>query len=212
MSEQPPQYPSYPGPSGDPSQGAPSYAAAPPAPGYAAAPPAPGYAGAAPAGPLVPYASWWSRVGASILDGLVAGLLFVIPFGIGMLLAFKDASTRTTIDPATGFQTTEVTGGVNPLGIIIVVLAALLAFAFTIWNAAYRQGTTGQSLGKKWVGIRVVRTVDGNVLGAGVGFLRWFMAGLLGNLCFLNYLWPLWDERKQTWHDKIVSSVVVQKV
>jgi hypothetical protein len=29
-------------------------------------------------------------------------------------------------------------------------------------------------------------------------------------VCLLGYLWALWDERKQTWHDKVVNSIVVR--
>jgi uncharacterized RDD family membrane protein YckC len=30
-----------------------------------------------------------------------------------------------------------------------------------------------------------------------------------GNFCFLGYLWMLWDDKNQTWHDKVVNSVVI---
>ena len=37
---------------------------------------------------------------------------------------------------------------------------------------------------------------------------------LLMGLCFivtiLDYLWPLWDDRNQALHDKIVNTLVIQ--
>ena len=33
---------------------------------------------------------------------------------------------------------------------------------------------------------------------------------LSGSICYLGYFWMLWDPQKQTWHDKIVNSVVVK--
>jgi hypothetical protein len=29
-------------------------------------------------------------------------------------------------------------------------------------------------------------------------------------VCYLGYLWMLWDDQKQTWHDKIVDSAVIR--
>jgi uncharacterized RDD family membrane protein YckC len=31
-----------------------------------------------------------------------------------------------------------------------------------------------------------------------------------GWVFYLGYLWMLWDSEKQTWHDKMVSSVVIR--
>ena len=28
--------------------------------------------------------------------------------------------------------------------------------------------------------------------------------------CYLGFLWPLWDDRKQTWGDKLTKAIVVQ--
>jgi hypothetical protein len=52
------------------------------------------------------------------------------------------------------------------------------------------------------------------VVGPAYGLLRLFMNGVFWAICVipgvLNYLWPLWDRKSQTWSDKIASSVVVQ--
>ncbi len=207
---QPPQYPSYPGPE-QPSTPPPAGIQPPPPPGYQPPPPA-GYQppqqpyGAAPQGsPWGEYASWLSRVGAALLDGLFAMLLCVVPMVVGFYIAFKD----TRIDEATD----ELTGGVDPLGIVVLALTGLLFFAFDIWNRGIRVGAKGQSLGKQVVGIRVAKVSDGQLLGAGGGFLRWLMAfvlGLVSCVQLLDVLWPLWDDKKQTLHDKIVSSVAVR--
>src|SRR5665811_1731319 len=148
--------------------------------------------------------------GAILLDGLIGIAIAIVPIIIGVVIAFKDAGTEITQDPVTGLDTVEITGGVNAVGVIILVLASLFYFGFTIWNLAIRQGKLGQSLGKKVLGISVVRQDNGRFLGAGAGFLRWLVAQVLGGICFLDYLWPLWDEKKQTWHDKVVSSVVIR--
>lgn len=214
MTDVPPQYPSYPGDQPPPAGNNPPPPPAgnygpPPAGNYPPPPPAYGQQ-QQPGMGTIPFASWWSRVGAVILDGLIAAAVVVIPVIAGAVIAFQNAETREVIDPATGMATVEVAGGVNPVGVVLLVLSLFLYIGFTIWNQAIRQGKKGQSLGKKVVGIKVVKNADGQVLGAGSGFLRWLMSYLLGNLCFINYLWPLWDNQKQTWHDKVVSSVVLK--
>ena len=47
-------------------------------------------------------------------------------------------------------------------------------------------------------------------IGAGRAIGRYFAMFLSAILCYLGYLWMLWDPQKQTWHDKIASSVVVK--
>ena len=76
---------------------------------------------------------------------------------------------------------------------------------------ALEGGATGQTLGKKICNIRVVdetSSLPGIGLGRGIGryFARWLSAIPFG----LGYFWMLWDDRKQTWHDKLVSTVVVK--
>ncbi|WP_051967040.1 RDD family protein [Kitasatospora mediocidica] len=74
---------------------------------------------------------------------------------------------------------------------------------------AYQEGTTGQSPGKKTVGTMVLREEDGQLLGAGRAIARRFLHALDALCCLLGYLWPLWDAKRQTFADKLVSSVVI---
>ncbi len=208
---QPPQYPSYPGP---------EQPATPPPPGYQPPPP-PGYQPPPPAGyqppqqpygvtpqhsPWGEYASWWSRVGAQLLDGLITTVIFIAPLVAGLVMAFRDTDYNAV--------TEEYTGSVDGVGILIAVLAGVGFFAFDVWNRGIRVGTKGQSIGKQIVGIRVAKAADGQLLGAGSGFLRWlvaFAAGLVPFGSLLDVLWPLWDDKKQTLHDKAIGSVSLRK-
>ncbi|MGA8851657.1 MAG: RDD family protein [Aeromicrobium sp.] len=215
-----PQYPTYPGE--QPQQPVPSQSAPPPGygqppPGYNP-PPAAGAGAQQPASPYtagqyppvyVPpgqYATWWSRVGASLIDSLIALLILVVPLGVGLFQAFRDAD----VDPGTG----EITGGVEPAGFILVGVGLLAYLAFDIWNRVFRMGRTGQSIGKKAVGIRVVAISHGGPIGLGAACGRWavatFAGFVLGCLALIDVLWPLWDEKKQALHDKVVGSVVLR--
>jgi uncharacterized RDD family membrane protein YckC len=93
----------------------------------------------------------------------------------------------------------------KPLGILLF----LAAFAWTIYNR-YLEGTTGQSTGKKMAGTRLVRAQDGQVVGAGLAIGRMFVHIVDGLPCYLGYLWPLWDKQKQTFADKILSTLVIK--
>ena len=85
----------------------------------------------------------------------------------------------------------------------------LAAFAWGIYNA-YQQGQTGQSTGKKQNGLRLLREDDGQVIGGGAGIGRFFLHIIDALPCYLGFLWPLWDAKKQTFADKIMRTVVVK--
>lgn len=143
------------------------------------------------------YASWGSRAVAYLLDGLMAS-------AIGFAGFIPIAASAGTIDPDTG----SVTGGSAVLTLLGFGLF-LLAIVFNIWNVGWRQGTTGQSIGKGVMDISVI-TTGGQFLGGGMGIVRMLLQGILGGACLLNYLWPLWDDHSQTWTDKIIDTIVVR--
>lgn len=74
----------------------------------------------------------------------------------------------------------------------------------------------GQTLGKMAMRIMVVRADDGEVPGWGKSIGRWILPGLLsvipvvgGLLVLIVYLSLLWDDRRQGWHDKMGTTVVI---
>jgi uncharacterized RDD family membrane protein YckC len=85
-----------------------------------------------------------------------------------------------------------------------VGLAAGLAY-FTYFEG----GETGQTIGKRALGIRVYDFRAGGPIGYGRALLRYIGRIISSIPCLLGYLWMLWDGEKQTWHDKIAGSVVV---
>ena len=104
--------------------------------------------------------------------------------------------------------TSALDGGGSGAGILLIgYLATILVAAL---NLGWRQGTTGQSIGKGVVDIAVVGADDGQPIGVGLGVARWLVAGFLGGLCLLDYLWPLWDERNRAWHDMVLDTSVVR--
>lgn len=94
--------------------------------------------------------------------------------------------------------------------LIIGMLLYLGAFVATVTYFALMEGKRGQTLGKRALGIRVVDIQTGQPIGVGRGVGRYFARLLSGAACYLGYLWMLWDDQKQTWHDKLTTSVVVR--
>src|SRR5436190_9477924 len=84
----------------------------------------------------------------------------------------------------------------------------LAALAWGIYNA-YLGGQTGQSSGKKIAGTRLVLEATGQPPGGGLGIGRFFLHIVDSIPCYIGYLWPLWDAKKQTFADKLVKTLVV---
>lgn len=143
------------------------------------------------------YASWGARAGAILLDALISAPGTII----GLILAYA-AGSPTTVDP----NTFQVSGGPN-LGLYYLGLLVSLG----IWGYnLYRQGTTGQSIGEKVVGIRLVREATGQPVGFGLAVGHYLLNGLCGAPCGLGYWWPLWDPKKQTLSDKICATIAIK--
>ena len=104
------------------------------------------------------------------------------------------------------------------VGIVVTLLEAVLgrglgglfAIALGIGYYGYLEGSaSGQTIGKRALGIRVYDFRAGGAIGTSRGILRYFARILSSIPCLLGYFWMLWDGEKQTWHDKIAGSVVV---
>lgn len=96
----------------------------------------------------------------------------------------------------------------NCVSLAIIYLALL---AFGVWNLVFRQGRTGRSIGKSVLGIKLVKESTGDVAGAGLTFGRQ-VCHIVDSCFLLGYLWPLWDDKRQTFADKICSTVVLDQL
>ncbi|MCD6093458.1 MAG: RDD family protein [Candidatus Omnitrophica bacterium] len=93
----------------------------------------------------------------------------------------------------------------------IPILGQILYFLLAILYFPYFYGTTGQTPGKKILGLKVVR-LDGLDLTYGKGFLRGLLGYFISGLIFyIGYLMIGWDKKKQGLHDKISGTTVVAK-
>jgi uncharacterized RDD family membrane protein YckC len=89
-------------------------------------------------------------------------------------------------------------------------VANLLSLLLSIGYYTYFEGgPTGQTVGKRAIGIRVVDFNTGGPIGYPRGLLRWLGRIPSTLVFFLGYFWMLWDREKQCWQDKIAGTVVV---
>jgi len=152
-----------------------------------------------------PYASWGQRLGAVLLDSLIVGVPFwIFGFVVGALVP-TEITVCTDFDGDSYLCEQPTTAG------SLMLLAVVgVGIAVTVGYLGWWQGHTGQTLGKRIVGLRVVHLRTYLPLGGSRGIGRYLGAIVSALPCYLGYLWPLWDDKNQAWHDKMVSSIVVK--
>lgn len=118
-----------------------------------------------------------SRFFAAFIDGLL-NIAVAIP-GIIFLASVQDLAVLRNFE----------TAGDEAILPVLAILGPVLLFECYQW---YLVATTGQSLGKRWNQIKIVKT-DGSPAGFFNGvFLRsWICYGLLANIPYLGGLWNL---------------------
>lgn len=207
MTDQPPPPPgNYP----PPPQG--GYPPPPPQGGYPPPPPPPpqqqgGYppppAAPAPALPQEAYTPWFTRVLAWLIDNVPVFIVLGIAYGI----AFGTADNQCTSD--TYGYGVYCTSSFGALGAILLGLGYIAALAYWVWNWGYRQGTTGSSIGKTVMKFKVVSEKTWQPIGFGMSLVRQIAHIVDGLVCYIGYLFPLWDAKRQTLADKIMTTVCV---
>lgn len=205
MTEQPPgpppgNYPPPPPPPPPPSGGYP-----PPPPPQSGGFPPPPAASATGALPTEAYTSWLTRVGAWFIDSVP---IFVI-VGIGVAILFGTMETACVTDTSEYNLGEFCATGTTTVGWLFYWLAILVSIGYVIWNYGYRQGTTGSSIGKSVLKFKVISEKTGQPIGFGIAIVRQIAHIVDGAICYIGYLFPLWDAKRQTLADKIMTTVCV---
>ena len=150
-------------------------------------------------------APWWKRFLALLIDSMVLGVAAFIFFAIvGAVTSNSNAST-TNNQPLTPGQAVA--------GFFVLFVLACIPFAlyYGIMNGSKR----GQTLGKMAMGIAVRDARTGGPIGFWRGVGRYAITIVFYAVFVIPYiidnLSPLWDSRRQAWHDHVVHSVVVER-
>jgi hypothetical protein len=199
----PPPPPAY----GEPPPPPAGYGAPPPTDGgYASPPPPPAYGeqgyGAAPAytGPYEQGSSvgtlalWPKRALGWVIDFIALAIPGWILYWLGAPKTTIVGSTVTSTGP--GF---------------LYYLGGLYILALWIYNRWYRGGTTGYTIGRGVAGAKLVKESTGETIGMGMAFVRDIAHIVDSIICYVGWLFPLWDTKRQTIADKIMSTVVLDQ-
>jgi uncharacterized RDD family membrane protein YckC len=93
---------------------------------------------------------------------------------------------------------------------VVLILGYLVTAALVIFNVVFLPERYGQTLGKRFLGIRIIRE-DGGHVTYRTAVLRHLTGYPLSLLIFgLGICWALWDVRQQGWHDKLARTLVVK--
>lgn len=163
----------------------------------------PGYVPYSDARPVFAYAGWWSRAGAFVLDAAV----LVACYAPGFVYLSAGPSETRVCDSVGGVVVTctTPTAATEAIGSGLA-LAGIVGFLVLYCSMASRKG----SIGHQATGIRIVDARTGDRVSAWRVFGRRLASYLSSVACYLGFLWPLWNQRKQTWHDMIAKTVVVK--
>jgi uncharacterized RDD family membrane protein YckC len=180
--------------------------------GYSSPPPPGAFGVTADAAAPVPVAgryalaSWWSRVGATLIDGLIIGvgaLIIVALFGSVFSIGFFASDQAGVVSLIVGLM----------LSFVAIAIVALL------YAPLMMARTNGKTLGRMAMGIRVVRA-NGRPMDFAWAMLREvavkaLLFGFAGSVTFglanlADVLWPLWDDENRALHDFLVDTRTVR--
>jgi uncharacterized RDD family membrane protein YckC len=188
----PPPPPGYGQPSPPPGYG---QQPPPPPPNYGSPPPnygsPPAYGQPGPAGygsTPVPgsLAEWPQRALGAIIDWAFAVVIVIVAVIVGAIFGAISSA----------------------LGLLFSLVFYIVAFGYLMLQMV-KQGNTGQTIGKKIVGLKVISEATGQPIGPGMSIARYFAHIVDSVICYIGWLFPLWDAKKQTIADKLLGTVVI---
>jgi len=145
-----------------------------------------------------PLASYWARVGGFLLDAVILAAVYLV-----VLLPTHAIHGMATA----GAGHVAVHAGLSGGATVFILLIGVLYSSLLI-------GLRGQTIGMMAARIKAIDANTGNLIGFGRALGRDLFERLLGFLLFIpvviDLLFPAWDPRRQTLHDKVTNTVVIK--
>ncbi len=92
--------------------------------------------------------------------------------------------------------------------IVLQILLVMTNYAYAVYLVAH----AGQTLGKKIMGIRVISLKTHKPPRCTAAFIRETVGKFASGIFFgLGFFWIFFNEKHQTWHDKIAGTIVVDE-
>ena len=137
---------------------------------------------------------------AIIIDGLIVAVMTLLLAGVGG--AFTTLESALLSDDAAMIST-----AVSQFQNDVVTMNLLVS---AVYNVAFMTLFNGQTLGKIMLKLRVIKK-NGQRIGILDAIIRNVFGYTISGMFLLGYLWAIFDREKQTWHDKLAGTVVVDE-
>lgn len=143
----------------------------------------------------IEYAGFLIRAVAYIMDQIMVWLTLII-LGMSGYIALE-----------AGAYIVNISAG----ELRLMIAPLIIAFCITTYGIYYTfyHGYYGQTVGKMLMGLKVTRT-NGDELSYGVAFKRWMAYFASSFLFCFGFFMPIFTQRRQALHDKIVDTVVIR--
>jgi uncharacterized RDD family membrane protein YckC len=148
-------------------------------------------------GPRANAADWGERTGAALVDLTISGFLLVVGIVAGAIVI-------------------SLGGWAIAVGVALIVAGLAAAILYAPLMLAREGAGNGQTIGKRAVNLRVVRS-NGQPVTFWLGMLREFVVKqligfvLTGGLFWLvDSLWPLFDDQDHAIHDVVAETDVIK--
>jgi uncharacterized RDD family membrane protein YckC len=152
-------------------------------------------------------ATWGTRLGGYLID-----LVIFVPVLIVLAIVFRHTHVMEVHFMARRGGTTR-----RSFSLLSFFIDGLLFLGYATVMVG---GGRGQTVGMMAVGVRAVREGTAEMVGYGRAFWRALLEQvfrllgvltlILGVLWLLDMLFPLWDQKRQTLHDKVAGTVVLR--
>jgi uncharacterized RDD family membrane protein YckC len=150
-------------------------------------------------------APWWKRFLAFLIDSMILSVVIVI------IVAVIAAATHNSHASTANNQ--PLSAGQAAIGFLALFI--LLAIPYMLYFGIMNGSKRGQTLGKMAMSIAVRDSRTAGPIGFWRGVGRYAITVVFCLVLVVPYvidnLSPLWDGRRQAWHDHVVHSVVVER-
>ena len=153
-----------------------------------------------------PYAGFWLRLIAHIIDGVVLMVVFGILFLIGIAFVGIGALRQAA-------ESMQQSDPEFPIAIIAMIVFVGIAAVIASWiYYAYTESSANQgTLGKMALGL-IVTDMEGRRISFGRATGRYFAKIITGLIPLgIGYMMAGFTEKKQALHDMIVGTLVLRK-
>jgi uncharacterized RDD family membrane protein YckC len=150
------------------------------------------------------YAGFTSRFFAFVIDLVVVMVMISLTsYSLSLVWRFFALLPNPAIELfVSNAELTHVQQVARPYIIPAINIILIYGYFVFFWM------TSGQTLGKAFMGVRVV-SISGRPLTFMQAFFRFLVYPISGLVFFLGFLWILIDNQRQGWHDTIARTYVI---